>query len=71
LAGRRYPQCFQIRLSGVRIPAGQAIAVARAHPRVRELLAGHQDVRAEANFAEQWQVWIVRFFVADRLRLGK
>lgn len=47
----------------------RAVTAARADERVQELLRGLDDVRAEAEFAERWQVWLVHFFVGER-RVG-
>jgi hypothetical protein len=47
----------------------RAVTAARADERVQELLRGLDDVRAEAKFAERWQVWLVHFFAGER-RVG-
>ena len=49
--------------------AERAVTAARADERVQELLRGLDDVRAEAEFAERWQVWLVHFFAGER-RVG-
>lgn len=49
--------------------AERAIAAARADERVGELVRGLDDVWADAEFAERWQVWLVYFFAGDR-RVG-
>lgn len=46
--------------------AAEAIVAARTEKRVQELLRGLRDVRVEAEFAEQWQVWLVHFFLGDQ-----
>jgi hypothetical protein len=49
--------------------AERAVTAARADERVQELLRGLDDVRAEAECAERWPVWLVHFFAGER-RVG-
>jgi len=51
------------------ITSERAIHAARADERVQGLLKEFGDIRAEAEFSEQWKVWLVHFFVGDR-RVG-
>jgi hypothetical protein len=46
--------------------AAAAVRAARNDPRVQAMLRGLEDVRAEAEFADQWNVWLVRFRAGDR-----
>ncbi|MFQ5793417.1 MAG: hypothetical protein ACE5JI_23340, partial [Acidobacteriota bacterium] len=48
------------------LTAERAISAARTDQRVQELLKGLDGVRAEAEFSEQWRVWLVHFFAGDR-----
>jgi hypothetical protein len=46
--------------------AQDAIRAARADSRVQERLKGAEGVRAEAEFAGQWNVWLVHFYAGGR-----
>ena len=46
--------------------AQDAIRAARADPRVQKRIEGSKQVRAEAEFAGQWDVWIVHFRTGGR-----
>jgi len=50
----------------VGITREQAIAAARADERVRTRLRGILSPRFQAEFSEQWGVWLVHFFEGDR-----
>jgi len=52
-----------------RMTAEQAISAAGTDGRVQEFLKDFDRVRAEAEFSEQWRVWVVSFFAGDR-RVG-
>jgi len=52
-----------------RMTAEQAISAAGTDGRVQEFLKDFDRVRAEAEFSEQWRVWMVSFFAGDR-RVG-
>lgn len=49
-----------------RLTREEAIAAARANRRVEQLLRGVEPIRTTAEFADRWNVWLVRFYSGDR-----